>query len=125
MLPGDLGEGLTTGRPQFFPRLDTIMVLLSRRVTAASAWCHILTINSFAARHVYLHAARYRLPASHSIALCLLAGPAGLACHMVTLAVARVLRRRSLRGGGSAARGTGTGVMEAGTVDDVPEVVPV
>ena len=100
------------------------MVLLSRRDTAASAWCHILTINSFAARHVYLHAHRLRLPAAHSIALCLLAGPAGVACHMVTCAVARALRRRAMRGGATA-RGTETVAVETETLDDVPEVVAV
>lgn len=84
MLPGSLSDALATGQPQFFPRLDTIMVLLSRRVTAASAWAHLLTVNSFAARYVFLNARARRVPAAHSILLCLLAGPAGLASHLVT-----------------------------------------
>lgn len=96
MLPGNLADGLATGTPQFFPRLDSIMVLLSRRVTAASAWAHILTVNAFAARHVFISATRARIPAVHSILLCLLAGPAGLACHMLTRA-AVTAHRRSLR----------------------------
>ena len=45
MMPGSLAEGLATGQPQFFPRLDGIMTLLSRRVTASSAWLHIACIN--------------------------------------------------------------------------------
>ena len=32
-----VAEGLATGKPQFFPSLDGVMTLLSRRVTAASA----------------------------------------------------------------------------------------
>ena len=50
MMPGSLAEGLATGQPQFFPRLDGIMTLLSRRVTAASAWLHIACINFFVGR---------------------------------------------------------------------------
>ena len=66
MLPGSLSDALATGQPQFVPRLDTIMVLLSRRVTAASAWAHLLTVNSFAARYVFLNARARRVPAVRS-----------------------------------------------------------
>ena len=96
MLPGSLSDALATGQPQFFPRLDTIMVLLSRRVTAASAWAHLLTVNSFAARYVFLNARARRVPAAHSILLCLLAGPAGLASHLVTRRL--VERGKAVRG---------------------------
>jgi hypothetical protein len=34
-------------KPQFFPQLDGIMELLSRRATTASAWLHIACINFF------------------------------------------------------------------------------
>jgi hypothetical protein len=96
MLPGSLEEGLRTGQPQFFPRLGGIMQLLSRRATAASAWVHLLTINAFAARHAYLDGTRRRLPVAHSLALALLAGPLGLASHLVTKAAVRHLRRRRM-----------------------------
>lgn len=33
MMPGSLEEGLRTGEPQFFPKLEGIMALLSRRLT--------------------------------------------------------------------------------------------
>lgn len=36
MMPGSIEEGLRTGEPQFFPKLQGIMALLSRRVTGAS-----------------------------------------------------------------------------------------
>jgi hypothetical protein len=103
MLPGSLSDALATGQPQFFPRLDTIMVLLSRRVTAASAWAHLLTVNSFAARYVFLNARARRVPATHSILLCLLAGPAGLASHLVTRRL--VARVKALKGAGAAVNG--------------------
>lgn len=58
MLPGSLKEGLATGAPQFFPTLDSIMTLLARRTTAASAWAHLLVVNAFVARHAFLDGAR-------------------------------------------------------------------
>ena len=112
MMPGNLEEGLRTGQVQFFPQLEGIMTLLSRRVTgarsaparwgtrtvgtfydrpahvseripplaacigaclpptasteqapdacvaAASAWVHLLTINLFAARHIFVEGTR-------------------------------------------------------------------
>ena len=53
MMPGSLEAGLTSGgwNPQFFPRLDGIMTLLSRRATSASAWMHVACINFFVGRH--------------------------------------------------------------------------
>ena len=97
MLPGSLEEGLRTGTPQFFPSLRGIMALLSRRATAASAWVHLLTINAFSGRHIYLDGLRRRVPVAHSLALSLLAGPLGLACHLATAAAAAALRRRQRR----------------------------
>ena len=92
MLPGSLEEGLRTGAPQFFPSLSGIMALLSRRATAASAWVHLLTINAFSGRHIYLDGLRRRLPVAHSLALSLLAGPLGLACHLLTARAAAAWR---------------------------------
>jgi hypothetical protein len=100
MLPGSLEEGLRTGQPQFFPSLRGIMALLSRRATAASAWVHLLTVNAFSGRHIFLDGLRRRLPVAHSLALSLLAGPLGLACHLATARAAqawRAARRRDRR----------------------------
>jgi len=97
MLPGSFEEGLRSGCPQFFPRLEGIQALLSRRVTAASAWVHLLTVNAFAGRYAYLDATRRRLPCVHSLLLCLLAGPAGLACHLLTRGVVTAWRARRRR----------------------------
>ena len=45
---------LVTGgfSPQFFPKLEGIMSLFSRGVTAASLWVHLLAINLFSARTI-------------------------------------------------------------------------
>ena len=76
MMPGSLAEGLATGQPQFFPRLDGIMTLLSRRVTAASAWLHIACINFFVGKVAATRAAEANtggVHVAHSIT-----GPIGL-----------------------------------------------
>lgn len=55
LLPGSLSAGLSGGfNPQFFPSLSGIGQLFARVVTAASLWVHLLAINLFAARQVYL-----------------------------------------------------------------------
>jgi Domain of unknown function (DUF4281) len=55
ILPGNLADGLKGGfNPQFFPSLAGIVTLFSRVATAASLWVHILAINVFAAREIFL-----------------------------------------------------------------------
>lgn len=44
--------------PQFMPSLAGICTLFSRWRTAASLWVHLLAINLFAAREMYLEGAR-------------------------------------------------------------------
>ena len=113
MMPGSLEQGLANGfNPQFLPRLDGIMTLLSRRATTASAWVHIACINLFVARFAALDAVaianggrlhriamegdaalspaspppapRRAVPLTHTLALALIAGPLGLLSHVVT-----------------------------------------
>jgi hypothetical protein len=57
ILPGSLEDGFKAGfSPQFFPKLTGIMTLFSRSATAASLWVHILAVNMFVARSVYVGA---------------------------------------------------------------------
>lgn len=93
MLPGSLEEGMRTGAPQFFPQLACIIELLQRRVTAASAWAHLLAVNAFLGRHIYLDGARCRVGVAHSLLLSLFAGPAGLASHLATKALVLGVRK--------------------------------
>jgi hypothetical protein len=109
MLPGSLSEALATGKPQFFPTLAGIQSLLSRRATAASAWVHLLAVNAFLGRHVYLEGCRRRVPTHHSLLLALFAGPAGLACHLLTVAAVAALRRARARRVGGGERGAVAG----------------
>eukprot|EP00884_Botryococcus_braunii_P021381 jgi/Botrbrau1/7927/Bobra.9_2s0091.2 len=55
ILPGSLKAGFSGGfKPQFMPSIAGISTLFSRILTAASLWVHILAINLFAARTVYM-----------------------------------------------------------------------
>jgi hypothetical protein len=45
--------------PQFMPSLDGICTLFSRWLTAASLWVHLLAVNLFAAREMYLEGGRW------------------------------------------------------------------
>lgn len=107
LLPGSLSAGLSGGfNPQFFPSLAGIGQLFSRLITSASLWVHLLAINLFAARQVYLDGAascwlvtsctnypttcipptglQRAVPAAHSVLLCGVAGPLGLLSHVAT-----------------------------------------
>jgi hypothetical protein len=64
--------------------------------TAASAWVHLLSLDFFVARFVYLDSAKYsssagdlvaRIPVRHSLILCCMFGPLGLMSHALTRAI--------------------------------------
>lgn len=61
--------------------------------TAASAWVHLVALDLFVARFVYLDAAKYSasegdlvapVPVRHSLVLCCMFGPLGLMSHAIT-----------------------------------------
>lgn len=55
ILPGNLADGLKNGwNPQFFPKLSGIVLLFSRVGTAVSLWVHLLGVNLFAARSIFI-----------------------------------------------------------------------
>eukprot|EP00873_Tetraselmis_striata_P005178 jgi/Tetstr1/425442/TSEL_015889.t1 len=84
MMPGSIEEGIASGKPQFFPSLDGISQLFSRSLTAASLWLHLLSINLFAARHVFLDGIQHSLPTWHAVFLSAVIGPIGLLVHFLT-----------------------------------------
>jgi len=86
MMPGSLRAGLADGgfNPQFFPTLDGIATLLSRRAVSASAWTHLVCVNLFVGRHAALEAARGGWSVAHTLALAFAFGPAGLLSHFLT-----------------------------------------
>ena len=55
ILPGNLADGFKNGwTPQFFPNLSGIVLLFSRVGTAVSLWVHLLGVNLFAARSIFI-----------------------------------------------------------------------
>ncbi|BDA46127.1 probable protein ABA DEFICIENT 4, chloroplastic [Coccomyxa sp. Obi] len=85
ILPGSLRDGFKGGfNPQFIPKLQGIMSLFSRMVTAASLWVHLLSINLFAARSAYLQGLQDNFPTRHTVILCSLFGPLGLLSGALT-----------------------------------------
>ncbi|EFN59898.1 hypothetical protein CHLNCDRAFT_132919 [Chlorella variabilis] len=90
VLPGSLAEGFKGGfNPQFMPSLAGICTLFSRWLTAASLWVHLLAVNLFAARELYMEGLVEEVPTWHSILLCMTLAPLGLLSHTLTKAVAR------------------------------------
>lgn len=52
--------------------------------TAASAWIHLLSLDLFVARHVYLDSLSAGVPAVHSLVFCCMFGPVGYLSHTLT-----------------------------------------
>ncbi|EIE24380.1 hypothetical protein COCSUDRAFT_83684 [Coccomyxa subellipsoidea C-169] len=80
ILPGSL-RGFN---PQFFPKLEGIMGLFSRTITAASLWVHLLSINLYAARTAYLQGLQNGVPTRHTVLLCSVLAPLGVLSAALT-----------------------------------------
>ncbi len=85
------------------PQLTNIAAMFTRPAAAAASWVHLLALDLFVARHVFRDAARRRVPAAHSLVLCMMFGPTGLLCHAATVAAAEYMRRRRREAGAAAA----------------------
>ena len=66
------------------PTLSAIAEAFSDERVAATGWVHFVVLDLFVGRWVYLEGQRTGLFTSHSIALCLFAGPIGLLSHILT-----------------------------------------
>eukprot|EP00245_Coleochaete_scutata_P007584 TRINITY_DN23051_c0_g1_i1.p1 TRINITY_DN23051_c0_g1~~TRINITY_DN23051_c0_g1_i1.p1 ORF type:complete len:279 (+),score=34.86 TRINITY_DN23051_c0_g1_i1:232-1068(+) len=78
------------------PELSGIARMFKSTLTVASAWIHILAMDLYAARHVYLDGLEQKVPTRHSLILCLMFGPIGIFCHFITTAL--VVWRRKVKG---------------------------
>ncbi|CAI5496742.1 unnamed protein product [Closterium sp. Naga37s-1] len=92
----------------WLPELAGITQMFASTLTVASAWIHLLAVDLFAARHVYLDGLKQKLETRHSLVLCLMFGPLGIAAHSLTKTIAQIFRRS--RRGRNASR----------TVQDIP-----
>ncbi|KAE8799044.1 Protein MAO HUZI 4, chloroplastic [Hordeum vulgare] len=64
--------------------LPDIVRMLASEMTVASAWIHLLAVDLFAARQVYHDGSKNNIETRHSVSLCLLFCPIGIAAHALT-----------------------------------------
>ncbi|KAM0911030.1 hypothetical protein ACQ4PT_013775 [Festuca glaucescens] len=68
----------------WLPELPGIVRMFASEMTVASAWIHLLVVDLFAARQVYHDGIKNNIETRHSISLCLLFCPVGIAAHALT-----------------------------------------
>lgn len=73
----------------WLPQLSGICSMFSKEMTVASAWIHLLAVDLFAARQVYCDGILNNIETRHSISLCLLFCPIGIAIHAITKALTK------------------------------------
>ncbi|XP_016446658.2 protein ABA DEFICIENT 4, chloroplastic-like isoform X1 [Nicotiana tabacum] len=74
-----------------------ITQLFSREMSLASAWIHILVMDLFAARLVYLDGLENCIETRHSVSLCLMSCPIGAISHFITKALSKRSNKDNLR----------------------------
>ncbi|XP_019249281.1 PREDICTED: protein ABA DEFICIENT 4, chloroplastic-like isoform X2 [Nicotiana attenuata] len=74
-----------------------ITQLFSREMSLASAWIHILVMDLFAARLVYLDGLQNCVETRHSVSLCLMSCPIGVISHFITKALSNKSNKENLR----------------------------
>ncbi|KAI3950609.1 hypothetical protein MKX01_040589 [Papaver californicum] len=68
----------------WLPELPGIAKMFSSEITLASAWIHLLAVDLFAARQVFLEGLEFDVETRHSVSLCLLFCPIGIIVHVIT-----------------------------------------
>ncbi|CAJ1947431.1 unnamed protein product [Sphenostylis stenocarpa] len=76
--------GLIFATKYLLPELTSIGKMFSSEMTLASAWIHLLVVDLFAARHVFLDGLENQIETRHSISLCLFFCPIGVLTHVIT-----------------------------------------
>ncbi|KAE8798491.1 Protein MAO HUZI 4, chloroplastic [Hordeum vulgare] len=64
--------------------LPDIVRMFASEMTVASAWIHLLAVDLFTARQVYHDGIKNNIETRHSVSLCLLFCPIGIAAHALT-----------------------------------------
>ena len=75
------------------PTLKDLAAAFSQEPVIATGWVHYLVFDLFVGRWIYWEGQRTGLWTSHSLALCLFAGPIGLLSHILTASVWAWFRR--------------------------------
>lgn len=66
------------------PQLADLAQLFAKETVTATGWVHFLVMDLFIGRWVYWEGQRTGVITTHSLILCLFAGPLGLLSHIVT-----------------------------------------
>ncbi|XAR71360.1 Neoxanthin synthase [Bertholletia excelsa] len=74
------------------PELPGMAQLFSSEMTLASAWIHLLAVDLFAARQVFHDGLENKIETRHSVSLCLLCCPIGIATHVITKGLVKISR---------------------------------
>ncbi|XP_008797811.1 protein MAO HUZI 4, chloroplastic-like [Phoenix dactylifera] len=77
----------------WLPELPGIAKMFTNEMTLASAWIHLLAVDLFAARQVFHDGLKNKVETRHSVSLCLLSCPIGIATHAIT----KILTKRANR----------------------------
>ncbi|GAB5366366.1 hypothetical protein AAMO2058_001137400 [Amorphochlora amoebiformis] len=79
----------------FTPTLDGVKILLSGDIGFVSAWVHLLVIDLFLARSIYLEAfdTHFITPFRHNVILAFMFGPIGLLSHALTPKLVAMFKR--------------------------------
>ncbi|KAL2335272.1 hypothetical protein Fmac_016485 [Flemingia macrophylla] len=75
------------------PELTSIGKMFSSEMTLASAWIHLLVIDLFAARHVFLDGQENQIETRHSVSMCLFFCPIGVLTHVITKEITKSARK--------------------------------
>ncbi|XP_047182545.1 protein ABA DEFICIENT 4, chloroplastic-like [Vigna umbellata] len=81
--------GLIFASKYLLPELTSIGKMFSSEMTLASAWIHLLVIDLYAARHVFLDGLENQIETRHSVSLCLFFCPIGVLTHVITKATTK------------------------------------
>lgn len=93
MLPGSWQAGFSGFKPQFVPQIQHIMQLFQSSLTAASYYVHVVAINLFLARTIFLEGLKRRVFSAPSLVLAFLCGPLGYIAYQLTIFVISATER--------------------------------
>ncbi|KAJ0962717.1 hypothetical protein J5N97_027839 [Dioscorea zingiberensis] len=77
----------------WLPELPAIARMFSNEMTVSSAWIHLLAVDLFAARQVFHDGLKNKIETRHSVSLCLLFCPVGIATHVITKVLTQMAKR--------------------------------
>jgi hypothetical protein len=78
--------------------LTSLTDLFSQPAVMATGWVHYIVMDLFVGRWIFLEGWDKRVWTTHSLILCLFAGPVGLLSHLLTVAVVQARRQNQAQG---------------------------